>query len=197
MWICNRCQTRNREGDTRCIQCSAPRSGRRFGAGTVVETPSVSGSASQEARSPQVQAAPLPLGSKAAPQPIARQQTAAVQTAGKPVNRTHPKQTGNGAARCLIATGLTLAIMLPALLIYLAAGHYTALSPLLNSLLLPVPAALPMVSAAPALSPVLSVTVYSLATVLAALLCLLPGLLAMGLGKLLIRLTPSSQDRFY
>lgn len=192
MWICNRCQTRNREGDIRCIQCSAPRSGRRFGAGTVVETPSVSGTAPKEARSPQVHAAPLTSGSKPAPQ----QKPAAALMAEKSISRPRPKRPGNGAARCLSATGLTLAIMLPALLIYLAISHYAALSPQLNILLFPAPAAQLMVSAAPALSPALSMVVYVLATALAALLCLLPGLFALGLGKLLIRLTPS-QGRNY
>lgn len=190
MWICNRCQTRNREGDTRCIQCSAPRSGRRFGAGTVVETPSVTGAAPQEARSPQVHAAPLLSGSKAVQQPAPQQKTAAAQIAEKPVSRPRPRRPGNGAARCLSATGLTLAIMLPALLIYLAVSHYAALSPQLNILLFPVPAAQLTVSTVPTPAPALSVGVYALATALAALLCLLPGLSAMGLGKLLIRLTP-------
>ena len=150
----------------------------------------MTGAAPQEARSPQVHAAPLLSGSKAVQQPAPQQKTAAAQIAEKPVSRPRPRRPGNGAARCLSATGLTLAIMLPALLIYLAVSHYAALSPQLNILLFPVPAAQLTVSTVPTPAPALSVGVYALATALAALLCLLPGLSAMGLGKLLIRLTP-------
>jgi hypothetical protein len=184
MWICNRCQTKNREGETRCIQCSAPRSARRFGAGTVVETLSVTGApAKQEIRSPQVQTAPL-------------QRAAAPQAEEKPASRPRPRRPGNGAARWLSALGLVLAVLLPALLIYLAITHYAALSPQLNSLLFPAPAAQLTVSAVQTPSSSLSEAVYVLATALAAMLCTLPGLFAMGLGRLLIRLTPS-QSRHY
>lgn len=197
MWICNRCQTKNREGDTRCIQCSAPRSARRFGAGTVVETPSVTGTAApQEIRSPQVHTAPLPLEGKAGQRPAPAQKAAAPQAEGKPASRPRPKRPGNGAARCLSAIGLILAVLLPALLIYLAVSHYAAFSPQLNNLLFPAPLTDVTVSGAQSLSPVLSVGIYTLVTVLASLLCLLPGLFAMGLGRLLIRLT-HAQGRNY
>jgi hypothetical protein len=186
MWICNRCQTKNREGETRCIQCSAPRSARRFGAGTVVETPSVTGAPvkqEQEIRSPQVHTAPM-------------QRAAAPQAEKKPASRPRPKRPGNGAARWLSALGIILALLLPALLIYLAISHYAALSPQLNSLLFPAPAVQLTVSTVQTPSPALGLAVYTLATALAAMLCMLPGLYAMGLGRLLIRLTPS-QSRHY
>jgi hypothetical protein len=184
MWICNRCQTKNREGETRCIQCSAPRSARRFGAGTVVETPSVTGvPVKQEIRSPQVHTAPV-------------QRAAAPQAENKPASRPRPKRPGNGAARWLSALGIILALLLPALLIYLAISHYAALSPQFNSLLFPARNAQLTVSAVQTTSPALSAAVYVLATALAAMLCALPGLFAMGLGRLLIRLTPS-QGRHY
>lgn len=43
MWICSRCQSANKDGYTQCVQCSAPRNARRFGAGTPVGSPSVQG----------------------------------------------------------------------------------------------------------------------------------------------------------
>ena len=41
MWICSRCQTANKDGYAQCVQCSAPRNARRFGAGTPLNAPSV------------------------------------------------------------------------------------------------------------------------------------------------------------
>ena len=38
MWICSRCQTANKDGYAQCVQCSAPRNARRFGAGTPLNT---------------------------------------------------------------------------------------------------------------------------------------------------------------
>lgn len=184
MWICNRCQARNREGDACCIQCSAPRSARRFGAGTVVETPSVSGAAAQPVRSPQVHAAPPPREGKAAPQ--AGEKLRTFPHAGRP---------RNGAAGLLAAAGICLAILLPALLLWLAVAHYNELSPQLDLLFFPRPAAEVTAENFAAPAPALSIFIYTLVTAIAALASSLPGLLAIGLGRLLVSLT-HPQGRF-
>ena len=190
MWICSRCQTKNREGDTRCIQCSAPRSARRFGAGTQVETPSVSGAAAREIRSPQVYAPPQPHEGKAGARPALEQRNAAAQAEELPLNSPRARRPGSAAARLLSVSGLVLSLMLPALLILLSILHYGELSPQVELLFFPGPAA---DAAAPA---ALGIVIYALLTALAALLSLLPGLTALGLGQLLAGLT-RAQGRFY
>ena len=196
MWICSRCQTKNREGDTRCIQCSAPRSARRFGAGTAVETPSVSGAAAREIRSPQVYAAPKPQEGKAGARLVLEQTTAAAQAEGLQLGSPRARRPGSAAARLLSASGLILAIMLPALFILLSILHWGELSPQVERLFFPGPAADMAAKGAAAVPAVLGFFIYALLTALAALLCLLPGLTALGLGQLLTSLT-RAQGRFY
>ena len=191
MWICSRCQTKNREGDTSCIQCSAPRSARRFGAGTQMETPSVSGAAAREIRSPHAFVPPQPHEGKAGARPALEQRNAAAQAEEVPLNSSRARRPGSAAARFLSVSGLVLSLMLPALLILLSILHYRELSPQVELLFFPGPAA--DAAAAPA---ALGTFIYALLTALAALLSLLPGLTALGLGQLLTGLT-RAQGRFY
>ncbi len=176
MWICNRCQARNQDGDTRCIQCASPRS-RRFGAGSVVATPSGA-------------AEPQPLPPEPAPAPAAR-----------PAREALPVRAlikAPAAARWLRQVGLLLCLLLPLLLVYLAWRHYPTLSPQLNALLFPAaPAAEDfVVGQAPDVAPALSLILYLLAGFVALLLSLLPGLSALGLGNLLIRLSPGQRRNY-
>lgn len=175
MWICNRCQARNQDGDTRCIQCAAPRS-RRFGASTVVPTPSGA-------------AVPPPAAPDPAPPPPQRP----ARESGAP----SPAPPRAPAARWLRAVGLLLSILLPLLVIYLAWRHYPTLSPWMNGLLMPAaPAAEGFVVGEQAASGSFpGLVLYLLAGFIALLLSLLPGLSALGLGSLLLRLTPRERQR--
>lgn len=184
MWICSRCQTKNREGDTRCIQCSAPRSAGRFGAGTAVEAPSVSGAAEREVRAPQVYAAPQPHETKAGARPAFEHKANAARAEEILLNPPHAKRQRAGAARLLYASGLILAFALPALLILLSVLHYGEFSPQVTQLFFPGPAA-EVTQGAAAAAPALHVFIYVILSALAALLVMLPGLTAMALGRLL------------
>ncbi|MHC1786993.1 MAG: hypothetical protein AB9880_08040 [Christensenellales bacterium] len=167
MWICNRCQTGNRDGDHRCIQCGAPQS-RRFGAGTVINTPS--GAPRAQEAVPQA-AAPLPRAETPPP--------------GRP---QHPPKTP-ASARALRLVGLLLAILLPLMVAGLAWRLYGTLLPQLDLLLFPQPASGFVVAPLTRTAPLISVAAYILVFLAALLLSLLPGLMAMGLGSLIIRLS--------
>lgn len=173
MWICSRCQVSNKEGHARCIQCGAPRTARRFGAGTPVAAPSVT-DASQVAR-------PIPVEADIPPPP--RPQPDAVRPA---LRSARPEAVGKRVVRCamgrlLVVFGLILAVLLPAIVGLLAVVHQKTVQPAVLGVLLPAETIAP---------PVLDTVLYVLCAVLAAVLAALPGLTAAGLGRLLIRLTP-------
>ena len=159
MWICNRCQSRNRDGDRHCIECAAPRNARRFGASTPVEAPAVAREAPPE-RKAQHPPEDVPL------RPAA------------PEERYPAIRRGRLLGGVMTAVGLVLLVALPALLVYLAVQHQSTLMPQVQGLLNPAPPAAP---AAP------SPLYYWGLTALATLLCATPGLCTLALGRLLVR----------
>mgnify|MGYP000850517173 FL=1 len=171
MWICSRCQTSNEEGYARCLQCGASRTARRFGAGTPVAAPSVA-DAAPVARVPAP--APTPRQSEASSRP---------QRAEAQLDR---RVVRCALGRLLVALGLVLALLLPAVLALLAVIQVEVVKPALLGVLLPTG------TTAPAF---LATALYVLCVVLAGLLVALPGLTAAGLGRLLIRLTPPERRR--
>ena len=167
MWICTRCQHHNREGDGHCIQCAAPRHARRFGVGTEVETPSVA--------QPAVPApAPAPATEPAADR--------AAEGRAPRVDLAPPVRVVRClSGRLLVGLGAALLMLLPALAVWLAVAQQALWAPLAGGLLFPKavpPEGVGMWAA------------YGVCCLAAVLLCALPGLAAMGLGRLLIRLTP-------
>ncbi|NLX83046.1 MAG: hypothetical protein GXZ04_04440 [Clostridiales bacterium] len=160
MWICNRCQTSNKDGYAQCVQCSAPRNARRFGAGTPVTAPSVH--------------------QEAAPQRRMQQPMAEEQAPLAPSPRHHPlpgPQTlpGRSAGGFVRVIGILLAVLLPLLAIALAVLQYDAIRLVVLGLFFKTPATL---------SPVISYLIYGLLTLIAALITLLPGLCLWALGHL-------------
>ena len=176
MWICNRCQERNREGDTRCIGCAAPRTARRFGANTRVEAPSIR-EESEQAQAP-VPAPALQTASVATHAPGGRQPR---------VDLPPPRRVVRCASgRALVAVGAALCVLLPVVAAFLCVQHFELLSTMTAAWLLPgavAPALLPRILCLVALA------------IPALLLLALPGLSALGLGRLLIRLTPPELRR--
>ncbi|HPY94768.1 MAG TPA: hypothetical protein PLR12_05025 [Clostridia bacterium] len=184
MWICSRCQTANKEAYTQCVQCSAPRNARRFGAGTPLSAPSVQAAAPErrmQAEEPQE-----------APPPLRRQPKPAAD-AGAP-------RPAGGFVR---AAGLALAVLLPALTLLLAVLRADLLKPLVEGLFLgggseavqaPVQGAGFVVGAAESLAPVaesagapqalLGWVIYVATALAAALLALAPGLSLYALGHI-------------
>ncbi|NLG58415.1 MAG: hypothetical protein GX540_08380 [Clostridiales bacterium] len=158
MWICNRCQTANKEGYSQCVECSAPRNARRFGAGRPVSAPSVQ-TASPERRMQNVE----PAGQEAPPAPISR----------KPVAPPSPRRAAGGFIRL---AGLLLAVLLPALAALLAVLRMDVLSPVIRGLFFgpeaPDPGLLGQMS-------------YWLMALVAVLLALWPGLSLVALSRLM------------
>ncbi|NLW20355.1 MAG: hypothetical protein GXY84_03160 [Clostridiales bacterium] len=110
MWICSRCQTANKDGYTQCVQCSAPRNARRFGAGAPVSAPSVQTVAPERRmqREEELQE-PLPSPRRQQPLPPAR-----------------PLRPAGGLARLV---GLLLAILLPLIVALVAVQQADAYRP--------------------------------------------------------------------
>ncbi len=160
MWICNRCQTANKEGYTQCVECSAPRNARRFGAGRPVDAPSVQ-TASPERR--MQRAEPQPGG---APPEAPRRQAAAL-----PPNY---KRGSSGAFIRLV--GLLLSFLMPCLTALLAVLRHDVLAPVIDRLFW---GALPPVPA------VLGYVAYGACALLAALLTMAPGLSLVALSRLM------------
>ncbi len=172
MWICTRCQSSNEEAYQRCHSCGASRNTRRFGTGTPVITPSVA----DQARAFE-QERVRPATGRDEPS-----FTSARSRAGQ--RRPVPEPELLRRVRCvtgrwLTAVGLTLAVLLPATLILLSFIRRDSWLSAVASLFLPDGAARELEAA-----------VYWGLTALSALLLMLPGLGAAGLGSLLIRLTP-------
>jgi hypothetical protein len=118
MWICNRCQSRNRDGDRHCIECAAPRNARRFGASTPVEAPSLAREALPERR------------------PAAVTDTVPLQPSLREEHYSVPRR-GRLFGGVLTAFGSILLVLLPALLIYLAVHHQATLAPQVQGLVNP------------------------------------------------------------
>ena len=171
MWICSRCQTANKDGYAQCVQCSAPRNARRFGAGTPLNTPSVQAAAS-ERRMQQ-------------PEPVEETPSSRRRPNVQPHMKT--RRAAGGLVRLV---GILLAVSLPALALLLAVLRLDTLKPIITSLFW-APQALSLADSAQ-LAPVASQGLrlvlewlaYGLCALLAALLAAVPGLGLWALGHL-------------
>lgn len=159
MWICSRCQTANKEGYSQCVQCSAPRNARRFGAGTPVSAPSVQ-TASPERRMQQ----PDTGSQELPPPPITRRQA---------VPAAPPRRANGGFIRWV---GILLAVLLPALTLLLAVLRYKVASPVVFSL---------FGNPFHYEDSIMGYMVYGLVTLIALLLTLVPGLSLVALSRLM------------
>ena len=192
MWICNRCQASNKDGHAQCMQCSAPRNARRFGAGTPVDAPSVQQVAGSQRR---MQPAPAPNNPEQPvmpPPPLRRQGTL-------PVAAPHaPAKSAGGFVRLV---GLLLAILLPLVVLLLAVLKLSDIKPVVEELFLgkaPAVAAVAaqvtdaVTDAVPAvtssspgiLHTILGWVIYGAGAFVATLLALVPGLSLWSLGHL-------------
>ena len=173
MWICSRCQTANKDGHSQCVQCSAPRNARRFGAGTPVVAPSVQTVSPERRMQPPLEEAPAPETSRR--QPAAR----------PPVNQQQPS---GGLVRLV---GRLLSILLPLLVLLLAVLRIDLLKPVIEELFwgkAPATALAPLVEGTAAvaggLRPVLVWVAYVCTALVAALAAAAPGLGLYALGHL-------------
>ncbi len=160
MWICNRCQTANKEGHTQCVQCSAPRNARRFGAGRPVEAPSVQ-TASPERRMQHQE----PVPREAPPPPPVSRRPA------EPAQQMSRRGSSGGFIRLV---GMLLAVLMPLLTVLIAVMRHDVVSPVINSLFFKPPA-----------PDVLGYVAYAFVTFLAALLTMAPGLALVALSRLM------------
>ena len=156
MWICSRCQTANKDGYIQCVQCSAPRNARRFGAGTPVSTPSVQ--AVSPERRMQAQEDKEPTGS---PRRQASQET----------TPRVPRTPG----RFIRLTGLLLSLLLPLLVLALAVLQFELLYPVITGLFFKPEAPVPAISGS---------ILYGFSVFTALLTALVPGLSLWTLGHL-------------
>lgn len=156
MWICSRCQTANKDGYTQCVQCSAPRNARRFGAGTPVSAPSVQAAGTERRMQSPEESAPAQ-----APRPRQPQEPAA--------------KARRAPGAFVRLAGILLSVLLPLLTVLLAVLREAGLRPLLSGLIL---------KAVPPPPAFLTWLVYALFVLAAALLTLAPGLALWALGHL-------------
>ena len=158
MWICSRCQTANKDGYTQCVQCSAPRNARRFGAGTPVDAPSVQAVSSQRR---------MQQPEEASQEPSPRRQVVKEPQNVKPVRP---------AGDFVRSVGLSLSFLLPLVVIALAALNHDTLMPVIVGLFLkPDPTRLALINWA----------VYVFASLIAVLTAMLPGLSLYALGHIM------------
>ena len=155
MWICSRCQTANKDGYNQCVQCSAPRNARRFGAGTPVDAPRVHSAAQSPAPRPDIQAPPP----------------------ARPVQQpSHEAQPAQSAALGFVRLiGLLLSLLLPSLVILFAVVRLDALMPVIRQLFFKPATAIP---------PVFEYAVYGFCAFVAALISLVPGLMLWAMGSI-------------
>ena len=159
MWICSRCQTANKEGYSQCVQCSAPRNARRFGAGTPVSAPSVQ-TASPERRMQQPD-----TGSQELPPPPQTQ---------RPGVPDAPPRPAKGGLQPRV--GLHLAVLLPALTGLVAALRMDVIAPVIHGLFFGPEAVAPGL---------LGQVSYWAMAFLAMLLVMVPGLALIALSRLM------------
>lgn len=157
MWICSRCQTANKDGYNQCIQCSAPRNARRFGAGTPVSAPNV-------------QAAP-PEGRA---YPIEQEAMPAPRRSLPPAVKTSPASQAGGRFVRLI--GFLLSVLLPVIVILFSIIRFDAVMPFIRSLFFKPEAAI---------LPIFDYLAYGFSALITVLLSLLPGLSLWALGRLI------------
>ncbi len=159
MWICSRCKTANKDGYAQCVQCSAPKNARRFGAGgNPVQEPGVS----------------LPVAE--------RRMTPRETPEEVPSPRRHPLPPASKPRPFLkIArlVGSLLAVFLPLCVVLLAVWRFDSLFPLVQGFFFkPAP-----LGASPS-SPILHYLVYGVTAFLVALLASVPGLSLLSLAHL-------------
>lgn len=158
MWICTRCQTANKEGHRLCLQCSAPRNARRFGASARLDAPSL-----QSAPQPPAASAPTPM-----PSPPAPDQMPAVK-------RSAGGRRGGAFTRL---TGRLLVFLLPAVTLFLLVCQRSEFAGWVAMLLAQPDKETPNL---------LLLALLLILAVLALLLSLVPGLVLLALARLLRR----------
>ncbi len=159
MWTCIKCGAPVEDAYTICPQCSASKSAGRFGA---VNPP----------RNASSYAAPVPPS----PPPVEKP----VPTAAPALQTVYtPDFSHVHSGRFLMIAGTLLSVMLPLVVLLLAWRQHTVLSGALLSLFFADPASLPGY---------VSLPIYVVLALLAALLSALPGFWTLGLGKALRRL---------
>ncbi len=159
MWICSRCQTANKDGYTQCVECSAPRNARRFGAGTPVSAPSVQTVPPERRMQPPAE--------REAPPPPRRQPSSGADSPPSP-----PPRAPGGFVRL---AGILLSVLLPLCAALFFLIRKDALQPFVNSLFFKPGDAIP---------PVFDILAYVLSALVAVLLALLPGLSLWSLGRM-------------
>ena len=170
MWICSRCQTANKDGYTQCVECSAPRNARRFGAGTPVVSPSLQAQQSER-----------------------RMQTGQTDEPAAPSPRRQPVPAPDAAlrrapGRFVRLIGVILSVLLPLLVILLFVQNAESFRPALISLVIkpePLAAGAILTTGALPAVPLLDTLIYAFSALAAALLSLYPGLSLWARGRLL------------
>jgi len=157
MWICSRCQTANKDGYTQCVECSAPRNARRFGAGTPVSAPSVQTVPPERRMQPPAE--------REAPPPPRRQ-------AASPDGPPPPRRAPGGFVRLV---GVVLAVLLPLCAVLFFIIRKDALQPFVNGLFFKPGDAVP---------PAFDTLAYVFSALVAVLAALLPGLSLWSLGRM-------------
>ncbi len=214
MWICSRCQAENSDAYTQCTQCASLRSHRRF-AGQPTVTPSLQPQPPErrmraaegdlaQGRPPY---APDNSGrpSYAAPENPARKAYAPAENPGKQgpapegsVRLSHSGPGDRGAApprapgALVRFIGLTLAVLLPLVVVALAILNQAHLRPLVAGWFAPAgemvlsPTGVPIPPApSPLRTPAFGWAAYALMTFAAMLLSMAPGLALWAQGRLL------------
>lgn len=155
MWICGRCKTANKDGYTQCVQCSAPRNTRRFGAGgSVPEEPGIAPQAAERRMQPKVESVEAPSPRRQPPsQPVKPRPFMAI-------------------ARLI---GGVMAVCLPLYVLLIAVMKLNVLMPIISGLFLDT-VALPY--------PVTAYVLYAVSALLAMLLSAVPGLSLLTLAHL-------------
>lgn len=156
MWICSRCQSANKDGYTQCVQCSAPRNARRFGAGNPVNAPSVQAADSERRMQPQDQKEAAPTPRRQAPEPA-------------------PGKVPRAPGGLVRLVGALLALLLPLAVLATAIAQ--------SSVLLPAIAGL-FIKEGAAASPVPGYFIYGVFTALSMLLAMAPGFSLWALGHI-------------
>ncbi len=158
MWICSRCQTGNKDGNTQCVECSAPRNARRFGAGTPVSAPSVQAAGTERRMQPQ---APVE-----APPPLRRTPQLSTDPGVRP---------GRAPGGFVRMAGLLLSLLLPLAALLLAVLRYDVVHPIVNAVFFKPTEAAP---------PLFGYLAYGFSALVTLLVSLVPGLALWALGHL-------------
>ncbi|HSK69542.1 MAG TPA: hypothetical protein VLA21_09810 [Candidatus Limnocylindria bacterium] len=185
MWVCSRCQAENNDAYTQCTQCSAPRSHRRFSQGSPTVTPSL------QAQPPERRMRdPAPPETPPIPSRHAAPASPAASADPRAEGKAAPRRAPGAVVR---AAGIALAVLLPLLVVLLAALNQATLRPMVAGWFAgPAPeqvfgpTGIPLPPAPSFLrSAAFGWFAYALTALAAALLSMAPGLALWAQGRLL------------